>query len=133
MLLSENIFEDICSWEFCKIHWKTTMLESLFKVAGIKTAYDKCFPMTCFFKSPLKIKQHFRVNKLAKYHNRDSHISVHWYFGKHFSELSYHFFSKSKGRILDGLGIPFNHIKKWKVYIGTIKRHFLSEELQGKF
>ena len=34
-------------------------------------------------------------------------MCVHWYFAEHFSELSYRFFSKSKGRILDELRLPF--------------------------
>ena len=53
------------------------MLESLFnKVAGLKRLHYKRFPMifvkfskTPIFKSPLKIKQRFSVNKLAKKHN----------------------------------------------------------------
>ena len=32
---------------------------------------------------------------------------VHWYFTIHFSELSYQFFSKSKGHILDKFHISF--------------------------
>ena len=57
------------------------------------------------FESPLKIKQRFNVNKLAKKHNEDS---VQWYFTKHFLELTYHFSSKSKGRILDELCVSLN-------------------------
>ena len=34
---------------------------------------------------------------------------VHWYFTKHFSELSYHFLSQS--RILDELSVSFKHIE----------------------
>ena len=34
-------------------------------------------------------------------------MCVHWYFAEHFSELSYRFFSKSKGRILDELHLAF--------------------------
>ena len=38
----------------------------------------------------------------------DRRTCVHWSFTKHFSELSFHFFSsKSKGRILDELRISF--------------------------
>ena len=32
-------------------------------------------------------------------------MCVHWYFVEHFAELSYRFFSKSKGRILDELRV----------------------------
>ena len=34
-------------------------------------------------------------------------MCVHWYFAEHFPELSYRFFSKSKGRILDKLRVSF--------------------------
>ena len=35
-----------CSWNFSKIHRKTTVLESLFsKVAGLKRLHRKCFSM----------------------------------------------------------------------------------------
>ena len=35
-------------------------------------------------------------------------MSVQWHFAKHFSELSYHFFPKSKGRIFNELHVSFN-------------------------
>ena len=35
-------------------------------------------------------------------------MCVHWSFEEHFSESSYQFFSKSEGRVLDELCIPFN-------------------------
>ena len=41
-------------------------------------------------------------------YNGDSRKCVHWYFTKKFLELSFHFFSKSKGRILDELRFSFN-------------------------
>ena len=34
-------------------------------------------------------------------------MCVYWYFQGHFSELSYGFLSKSKGRVLDELRVPF--------------------------
>ena len=34
-------------------------------------------------------------------------MCVHWYLAEHFSKLSYRFFSKSKGRILDELRVSF--------------------------
>ena len=36
-------------------------------------------------------------------------MCVNWYFTKYFLELSYHFFSKSKGRILDEWHVSFKH------------------------
>ena len=53
------------------------------------------------------MKQGFSVNKLAKYHNADSRTCVHWYFTKHFLELSVHFFSKFKGRIFNELRVSY--------------------------
>ena len=35
---------------------------------------------------------------------------VPWYFAKHFSDLSYRFFLKSKGCILDELRVSLNYI-----------------------
>ena len=37
-------------------------------------------------------------------------MCVRWYFAEHFSELSYRFLSKYKGRILDELRVPFNNM-----------------------
>ena len=64
------------------------------------------------FNLALKIKHRFSVNKLAKKHNGDSRTCVNLYFTKHFLELSYHFFSISKGRILDELRVSliFKHM-----------------------
>ena len=56
------------------------------------------------------MRQPFSVNKLAKQHNRDSRTCVHWYFVKHFSKLSYHFFSRSKGCISNELRVFFKYI-----------------------
>ena len=39
-------------------------------------------------------------------------MCVYWYFAEHFLELSYHFFSKSKGRILDKMRVSFKDQKK---------------------
>ena len=38
-------------------------------------------------------------------------MRAHWYFAEHFSELSYCFFSKSKGRFLDELCVSFKEQK----------------------
>ena len=52
--LKKHLFADVlqnsCSWKFCNIHRKTSLLESLFnKVSGIKRVRHKCFPKKCFF------------------------------------------------------------------------------------
>ena len=36
-------------------------------------------------------------------------MCIHWYFAKHFPELSYHFLTKSKGRIFNELRVSFNY------------------------
>ena len=36
-------------------------------------------------------------------------MCVHWYFAKHFPELSYHFLTRSKGRIFNELRVSFNY------------------------
>ena len=66
------------------------------------------------------MKQRFHVNKLAKYHNGDSLMCVNWYFAKHFSDLSYHFFSKSKGRIFNELRVSFKESSQ--DFVSNIKR-----------
>ena len=45
------------------------------------------------------MKQRLSVNILATKYNGDSRMCVHWYFAKHFLELSYHFLSKSNACI----------------------------------
>ena len=53
-------------------------------------------------------------------------MRAHWYFAEHFSELSYCFFSKSKGRFLDELRVSFKEQKLKRcvnmVYYGATKR-----------
>ena len=53
-LKKKHLFADVLqncgSSKFCKIHRKIPVLESLFnKLAGIKRAHHKYFPMKCFF------------------------------------------------------------------------------------
>ena len=47
-------------------------------------------------------------------------MCAHWYFAKHFSELSYMFSSKSRGRILDELRV-------------SCKKDCFPESLQGSY
>ena len=35
-----DVLQNRCSWKFCKIHWKTPMLESLFNKVAHVLAYD---------------------------------------------------------------------------------------------
>ena len=53
------------------------------------------------------MKQRLSVNILAKKYNGDSRMCVHWYFAKHFLELSYHFLSKSNACIFNELRVSF--------------------------
>ena len=39
-------------------------------------------------------------------HNGESRMCVHWYFAKHFSDVSYRFFSKSKVRFQTNCAFP---------------------------
>ena len=51
-----DVLQNRCSWKFCKIHRKTTMLEPLFnKVASLKRLCHKCLPMIFvkFSKTPI--------------------------------------------------------------------------------
>ena len=66
--LFADVLESGCSWKFCKIIRKTPVLESLFnRVANIRRAHHKCFPMKCFFlitpqnQTMLQLKQFFGV------------------------------------------------------------------------
>ena len=38
-------------------------------------------------------------------------MCVHWYLAKHFLELTYHFFSKSEGRVFNELRVSFKSQK----------------------
>ena len=87
------------------------MLESLFNKVAHMLSYDLKFSRAPIFQSLLKIKQRFCVNKLGKQHTGDSRKWVHWHFTKHFSELSYYFFLKSKGRIFYELRVSLNKMK----------------------
>ena len=49
-------------------------------------------------------------------------MCVHWYFAEHFSELSYRFFSKTKGRILDELRVSFKKVPKHKEILRSFER-----------
>ena len=48
-------------------------------------------------------------------------MCVHWYSAVQSSELNYHFFSKSKGRIVNALRVSFNLLDQsifiWKVIV----------------
>ena len=59
---SQMFYKTAVLKNFCKIHKKTPMLESLFDKVAHVLFYDLCG----IFKNTLKIKQRFCINKLAK-------------------------------------------------------------------
>ena len=57
-------------------------------------------------------------------------MCVHWYFTKYFSELSYHFFSKSSGRSLDKLCVSFvkNESESNRIIVSNYVIHMVKNE-----
>ena len=75
------------------------MLESLFNKVTHLLSYDFCgiFNNTYFLITPQNQTTLLRKQISKVVQRRQSHVYslVHWYFTKHFSKLSYHFFSQS--------------------------------------
>ena len=110
-LITSKTFRSSC----LQVFYKIGVFEKLAKFIGKHLCWSHfllklhmCFPIIFvkFSRTPIsqllfKIKQRLCVNKLAKQHNRDSCTCVNIFWS------IYHFFSKSKGRILDKLRISF--------------------------